>query len=257
MQSRIALPLCVLVLALQSCATRTPSLLNRSISSDEVHEIVHANQDRMQTATGEGTISVETTTMAQSGSFTLTLRKPDSLLVNLSGPFGIKVGSALLTRTNFWFYSGLENRLYSGDMTPQNLSRILRLNITFDDLLSLFTGGVFLQTDAGAPDDVGIEDDHYTFLYKSDNSSHKYFIDPQSLLISKIQYLDNQGKLLFEQRFVNFQTIDSAQIPFNIRIVQPKERRMVSVVYSDLTINTKDLEFTFVYPPNAERVRWQ
>ncbi len=257
MRFRVALPLCALMFAAQSCATRTPTLLNRSLSSDEVHDIVRTNQERMQTASGEGTISVETPTMAQSGSFTLILRKPDSLLVNLSGPFGIKVGSALLTRSNFWFYSGFENRLYTGEMTPQNLSRILRLNMTFDDLLSLFTGGVFLQADAGTPDDVGVEENQYTFLYRNDAGSHKYFLDPQSLLISKIQYLDNQGKLLFEQRFVNFQTIDSTLIPFNIRIVQPKERRMVSVVYSDLVVNKRDLEFTFVYPPNAERVHWQ
>ena len=211
----------------------------------------------MQTATGEGTISVQTTSMAQSGSFTLTLRKPDSLLVNLSGPFGIKVGSALLTRNDFWFYSGLENRLYTGEMTPANLSRILRMNISFDDLLNLFTGGVFLQSDAGTPDEMGIEDNQYTFSYKNDTGSHKYFIDPQTLLIAKIEYLDTQGKLVFEQRFVNFQTIDSMQVPFNIRIVQPKERRMVSVVYSDLSINKRDLQFTFVFPPDAERVHWQ
>ncbi len=257
MQPRFVFALCVLVLTLQSCATRTPNLLNRSISSDEVHEIVRTNEERMQTATGEGTISVETSTTAQSGSFTLTLRKPDSLLVNLTGPFGIRVGSALLTRRNFWFYSGLENRLYDGDMTPQNLSRILRLDVSFDDLLNLFTGGAFFRSDTGAPDGIGTEDDHFTFSYKNDAGAHKYFIDPQSLLISKIQYLDNQGKLQYEQRFVNFQTIDSTCIPFNIRIVQPKERRMVSVVYSDLAINKRDIDLTFVYPPNAQRIRWQ
>jgi outer membrane lipoprotein-sorting protein len=257
MRFHVVLPLLVLAVLAQSCATNTAVLRNKSISSDQIHGIVLANQIRMQTVKGEGTISVETATMAQSGSFALTLRKPDSLLVNLRGPFGIKIGSALLTRKDFWFYSSLENRVFTGETSPQNLSRVLRVNLSFDDLLNLFTGGVFQQTDFGTPDQTGVEDEQFILLYKSEDGTHKYYIDPQILLITKIQNLDDQGKLLFEQRFVNFQNVDSTLIPFNIRILQPKERRLVSVVYSDLEVNKQDLEFTFSYPRNAEQVHWQ
>ncbi len=257
MRPRVVLHFVVLAFLAQSCASPPSTFRNRTITSDQVHDIVRTNQIRMRTATGEGTISVETPTMAQSGSFALTLRKPDSLLVTLRGPFGIKIGSALLTRQQFWFYSSLENRLFTGETNPTNLSRVLRVNLSFDDLLNLFTGGVFQQTDFGPPDQAGVEDEQFTFVYRKDNGTHKYSIDPQTLLITKIQNLDDQGKLVFEQRFVNFQTIDSTEIPFNIRIVQPKERRMISVVYSDMAINKEALEFTFSYPQNAERVRWQ
>jgi len=257
MRSRVALPLLVLALLAESCATHRAALRNSPLSSTEVHDVVLSNQFRLKNATGEGTISVETPTMAQSGSFTLFLRKPDSLLVNLQGPFGIKIGSALLTRKDFWFYSSLQNRLFTGETNAKNLFHVLHVNLTFDDLLNLFTGGVFQQEDLGTPDQTGVEDNQYTLLYQSKTGSHKYYIDPQSLLITKMQNLDEEGKLLFEQRFLNFQTIDSTQVPFNIRIIQPKERRMVSVVYSDLELNRQNLEFTFSYPRNAQRVQWQ
>jgi len=257
MRFHVFLPVLVLVFVAQSCATYTSTSLNKNISSEEVHRLVRANQIRMRSASGEGTISVETPTMAQSGSFSLTLRKPDSLLVNLEGPFGIKIGSALLTRKEFWFYSSLENRVFTGESNPQNLFRVLHVHLTFDDLLNLFTGGVFQQTDGGAPNETGVEDEQYTFSYRTNDGIHKYYIDPQNLLITRIQNLDDNGKLLFEQRFVNFQTIDSTQVPFNIRIIQPRERRMVSVVYSDLELNKQSLAFTFTYPQNAERVHWQ
>ena len=257
MRSLVALPLIVLIIAVQSCSTNKSILRNATFSSDQVHQIVRANQFRVQTAKGEGTISVETPTMAQSGSFVLTLRKPDSLLVNLRGPFGIKIGSALLTRKDFLFYSSLENRLFSGETSSKNLARVLRVNLSFDDLLNLFTGGVFQHEDFGAPVETGVEDDQFVLLYRNDSGTHKYYIDPQTLLIARIENLDAQGKLQFDQRFINFQTVDSALIPFNIRIVQPNDRRMVSVVYSDLELNAHDVEFTFSYPQNAERVHWQ
>lgn len=247
----------MLVILAESCATNKSSFRNEAVSSLEVHETVRVNQIRMRSARGEGTISVETPTMAQSGSFVLILRKPDSLLINLRGPFGIKVGSALLTRKDFWFYNSLQNRVFTGETNPKNLFRVLHVNLSFDDLLNLFTGGVFQAGDLGTPNETGVEDDHYIYFYRDSSGTHKYFIDPQSLLITKIQNLDDSGKLLFEQRFLNFQTIDSTLVPLNIRIVQPRDRRMVSVVYSDLELNQDNLQFTFSYPQNAERVQWR
>jgi hypothetical protein len=76
-------------------------------------------------------------------------------------------------------------------------------------------------------------------------------------LITRIEHLDTQGKLVLEQRFLNFQRVNGIVLPFYIRIIQPKERRMVAVNYSDLAVNKQDLEFSFSYPKNAERVRWQ
>lgn len=211
----------------------------------------------MQIVSGEGTISVETPSIAQSGSFVLSLRRPDSLLVILKGPFGIKVGSALFTRSSFLFYNSFENRLFSGETSPKNLSKVLHIDISFDDLINLFTGGIFLKEDMGIPEGTGVEDGQFTLVYRNNGETHKYYIDPLTLLITKIEYLDVQGKLELEQRYINFQTVDSALVPFNIRIIQPKERRMVSVVYSDLSFNTQNLEFTLLYPKNAQRVRWQ
>lgn len=257
MPSRVVVPLAVLFFLVQSCATTTTTVGTKTFSPDQVHEIVRANQSRVLTIAGDGTISVETPAMAQSGSFILTLRKPDSLLVNLQGPFGIKIGSALLTRKGFQFYNSLQNRLFTGVTNPRNLARVLRVDIDFDDVLNLFTGGIFQREDTGRPDETGKEDGQFTVLYKNAGGNHKYFIDPQTLLITKIQNLDRDGKLEFEQRFLNFQTVDSVLVPFNIRIIQPKERRMVSVVYSDLTLNKQNLHFTFSYPQSAERVHWK
>jgi outer membrane lipoprotein-sorting protein len=257
MRSGVVFFIGALLLLAESCATHKAVIGSKSISADQVHDVVLANQSRMHTAMGEGTISVETPALAQSGSFRLTLKKPDSLLVNLQGPFGIKIGSALLTRTNFLFYNSLENRLYSGETTSRNLLRILRVNIGFDDLMNLFTGGVFLKEDVGQPNATGVEDDQFTLLYRNGSETHKYYIDPLTLLITRTEALDDQGKLEFEQRFLNFQTVDSALVPFNIRLIQPKERRMISVVYSNLTLNAQDAAFKFSYPQNAKRVTWQ
>jgi len=97
-----------ILLSIAGCrTTSTLNLGNRTIASSEVQDVVRMHHTRIQSMKGEGRISVETPEIGQSGSFILTLQKPDSILINLRGPFGIKVGTALVTRTGFLFYNSL------------------------------------------------------------------------------------------------------------------------------------------------------
>jgi len=238
---------------------RTTSTLNldsRSITSAEVQKIARTHHTRIQSIKGEGRISIETPEIAQSGSFILTLRKPDSVLINLQGPFGIKVGSALVTRTGFSFYNSFENQLITGSTSIENLNRILHIQVSFDDLMNIFAGGGFLDEDLRSPDKTQIEDDQFVFVYTSRNSSRRYWIDPTSLSIQKIQFFDPRGKLTLEQTFNNFENVDGLAMPYAIRITQPIMQQMVTLKYSDILVNVEPLQFTFSIPQNAERIRW-
>jgi len=140
--------LSLVVVFLAGCASvPKPDLAGKTVNPEIVRQIVRGNYEKVRSMTGSGTISVETPEMAQSGSFELFLRKPDSVLVKIEGPFGISVGSILITRQEFVFYNSLENQLITGPVTSANLNRILRIKLTFDELLTLFTGGSFLASD--------------------------------------------------------------------------------------------------------------
>jgi outer membrane lipoprotein-sorting protein len=232
------------------------NLANRSITSAEVQEIARTHHIRIQSIQGEGRISIETPEIAQSGAFILTLRKPDSVLISLRGPFGIKVGSALVTRTGFSFYNSIENQLITGSTSIENLNRILHVQLSFDDLLNIFSGGGFLDDDLRSPDEKRIEDDQFVFIYTSHNSSRRYWIEPTSLYIQKIQFLDHSGKLTLEQTFNDFENVDGIMMPYVIRITQPTAQQMLILRYSDIMVNVEQLQFTFSIPQNAERIRW-
>jgi hypothetical protein len=257
MVQRFSFVLVLFFLSFIGCrTTSTLNLGNRSITSAEVQEIARTHHARIQTIQGEGRISVETPEIAQSGAFILTLRKPDSVLINLQGPFGIKVGSALVTRTGFSFYNSLENKLITGSTSIENLNRILHVQISFDDLLNIFAGGGFLDDDLRSPDETHIEDDQFVFIYTSHNSSRRYWIEPTSLYIQRIQFLDRSGKLTLEQTFNDFEDVNGIAMPYAIRITQPKTQQMLTLKYSNIMVNVEQLQFTFTIPQNAERIRW-
>jgi outer membrane lipoprotein-sorting protein len=232
------------------------NLGNRSITSVEVQEIARTHHAGIQSLQGEGRISVETPEITQSGAFILILRKPDSVLINLQGPFGIKVGSALVTRTGFSFYNSLENKLITGSASIENLNRILHVQLSFDDLLNIFSGGGFLDDDLHSPDETRIENGQFIFVYTSQNSSRRYWIEPTSLNIQRIQFLDRSGKLTLEQTFNDFENVDGIAMPYAIRITHPKTQQMLTLKYSEIMVNVEQLQFTFTIPLNAERIRW-
>jgi outer membrane lipoprotein-sorting protein len=249
--------LCFSLLTLIGCRTTRPlNLGDRSVSYSEVQEVTRSHHAHIHSMLGEGRISVETPEIAQSGSFTLTLQKPDSVLINLRGPFGIKVGSALVTRTGFLFYNSLENKLITGLSSVENLNRILHVQLSFDDLLNLFAGGAFLENDFHAPDETYIENDQFVFVFTSSKTSRKYWIEPTTLNIQKVQFLDQSGKLALEQTFNNFEDVNGFAMPYTIRVIQPKARQRLTFTYSEILVNTEQLHFTFTIPPNAERIHW-
>jgi outer membrane lipoprotein-sorting protein len=253
----LALVLCFSLLLLTGCrTTRSLDIGDRSVSFSEVQEIARNHHAHIHSMRGEGSISIETPDIAQTGSFILTLQKPDSVLINLQGPFGIKIGSALVTRTEFLFYNSLQNKLITGESSTENLDRILHVQLSFDDLLNFFAGGTFLESDSRTPDETRIDDDQFEFIFHDSKSSRKYWVDPTSLSIQKVQILDQGGKLVLEQTFSDFEIINGYAIPNTIRILQAKTRQRVTISYSEVLVNTKKIQFTFIIPPNAERIHW-
>ena len=257
MKSRLSLAAAGVFSLLAGCSSNPGTDIgSRPLSVERVQETVRVNQERVRTLKAEGRISVESQTTAQSGSFDIVLHKPDSLLVRLQGPFGIKVGSALLTRTSFLFYNSFRNQVISGSTTRENLNRILRFDASFDDLLSLFTGGVFFPDDLRSADESRVENQQYVLVYKTDSGQRLYWIDPSNLLITKIDILDTDGKLILEQTFEQFNDVDGVAIPSVIRFVQPRERQLVFLSYSTCSLNSESLPIRLSVPGSAERIRW-
>ncbi len=248
----------LLLLALVAAAGCAPTASTRvaigSTTPERVRQNVQENQQRVQTLKGAGNIAVETPEIAQSGSFELELRKPDSVLMKFEGPFGIDVGAALLTPKEFYFYSSLQNRLITGSMNNTSLRRIFRIDTNLEELINLLTGGSFFAEDQGAPEAFTVEEEQFVLTYARNGGSRRYWIDPSSLLIAKIQHLDRDGKPVLEQRFSNFRSIEGILLPHHVRLLQFKERRGVSISFSTMIVNAGDLHLLLDVPNNARRV---
>lgn len=249
----------VLILAVLAGCASSPSvnLANRTVSSSEIHEAVFANQSRIQSMRGEGKVTIETPELAQTASFMLILQKPDSVMLRIEGPFGIEVGAAIVTRDEFLFYNILQNKVFTGSSNPENLSKILRVKVNFEDLVNLFSGGSFLAEDGSSGDEIIVEENQFVVTYAGRLYKRRYWVDPNTLLILKIQHFGADGKLFFDQRFDKHRMVEGISIPHIVQLTLPRERRRVSISYSELALNVPPERFSIIVPTNAERIRIQ
>lgn len=231
--------------------------IERAVSWQEIHAAVDRHRNQIVRLTGNGRISLESPDMAQSGSFLLAAQKPDSVVLRIEGPFGIRVGSILLMRDSIKFYSALENRLYLGSSHPANLQRIFRVGVSLDDLLSLLSGGAFMREDSREPDSLTTDEDMFVLWYSSAGGGRRYLVDGTTLLLRRVQFLDARGHLQLEHIFTEFRMTDGIETPFMLRTIRPKERQMLSLRYRDLTVNPPRADLTFAIPSSAERIWWK
>ncbi len=258
MRRKLFAPLMLSFLVLAGCATTTSMRTPQGeISPEMVYRSVHEQQERIRQLHGEGQITVESPEFAQSASFTLFIKKPDSLLVKINGPFGIEVGAALVTRKDFIFYNTLRNQVITGSTNASNLGRALRMRLSFDEIMDLFTGGAFFGEDREASPVVEREGEQVVLTYSHDMGSRRYVIDPASLLIQRILHFDSRGRVEAEQRFSNFKIVGGASVPHSVRLIQQKERRAVSIAYATVRVNHTEPALTIDVPASAERIQWR
>lgn len=235
-------------------STRTVAVGTASVSFEDAVERADDVYERLQSLSADGTIRIETPALSQSGDFQLALRKPDSVQITVEGPFGIRVAQAMITRSSFQAYSALENKLYVAATTPENLQKALRIDLAFDDILALFTGGRVLESDRRAPDAAGADGGDAYFLFKDGDRSRRYVVDPATLAIRKIQVLDRQGIMTFEQAFSDQIAVGDLTLPKTARATLPQRRQVITLRYDGFRPNPGDLKFSFSPPGHARRV---
>ena len=84
--------LVVILIFLGGCTGQKESIKNLNLTLSEVLEKVRERHSLIKTLKGGGSITVEAPNASNSGSFDVDLKKPDSVRVELHGPFGLHVG---------------------------------------------------------------------------------------------------------------------------------------------------------------------
>ena len=245
--------LCAVVL--HSCAPRRSevALNTRIVPAAMLMDMVRERERRVQSLSGSGSVSFESPELGGTAIFEISLKKPDSLLVRLEGPFGIDVGTFFLSRERYVMYNSFENLAITGTPTHDAIRTVIPIELTFDQIISTFSGVAPLPPES-ALQSYEIDDDKFLLTFSCGENHCRYWVDPAYLLVARYQMLDPDNAVAFEARFVSFREEDGVIVPRRISITVPPQGRSMSVSYSSLTTNGRPPSFAFSIPPNARTV---
>lgn len=233
----------------------TPAIdTSKPIDPDRVITLVEERNAVLQAMEGYGKLSVDSPEFSNSGSVALTILKPDSMQLEISGPFGVTLARAMVTRTDFVFYNGWENTVAEGETTVRNLRKVLRLALGFSDILDIMTGtfGFGLAPD-GIPPVTALDGSEYTLTWRDGEETLEYVVDLDYIAVQ--HFTRRVGGIVQEEiTFRDFRKKSGFHLPQVITISRPSNNESFSLVYSSQSINDLPIKFTFSYPNSARRI---
>ena len=243
----------------EGCAPSKPIQLERTIAPDRLIKRLEANRRKIKNFSGTGTISIKTSELDTKSSFQVEIKKPDSVKVSFFGPFGIDLAYALITQYDFQFYDVINNTLYKGKQRPGVMKEIMKVNISYDDLLNLITGSVNLTNKLRSePNSFESIDDLLKLTYNDSLSqkTNSYIIQNDKLEVR--QFLQNsiKGKNLIDTKFSNFNRIDEIPIPMAILFNDFVNDQKIQIEYRKFEINNDIGNLKLEIPSDAKIIVW-
>ncbi len=241
------------VLALSGCAPHRADLLldTGRVPAGELARIIRDNDARVTGLSGSGSVAFESSELSGSVFFTISLRKPDSLLIRFEGPFGMDAGFFFLSRSSYVIYNRLENVAFTGVPTAAGIRSVLPLSLTVDELIDAFTG-TFRLPGGAEPSVYSIEGNLFRLRYDSPEESKTFWVDPSSRLVTRYRS-ESGGSPVFEAEASLPVEQDDRCAPRQIIASFPLQSGRLSVYYSSITLNPAELSFTYTIPRSAQR----
>lgn len=243
------------LLLFASCAQRPAgvTLDTTKTSAADLTALTRQEDAKVRSMDGRGNISFESPEMSGSASFTLQVKKPDSLLVTLEGPFGIDVGMFFLSRDRFVMYNSMQNTVASGSPDSPALRSLIPVNLTYDQIFDVFTGSIPLP-DHQLPQEYTTDAGLFLLRYTSHGTTSAYWLDPEELLVRRFQMTDPTGVIILEVTSSGSIDQDGARIARRLSLTMPREGRRISVAFSRADLNADDLSFRYTVPVSARTI---
>ena len=238
-----------------SC-TATDVETSSDITFEELRDRVNANSGKLLSLDADGEISIDSPGLSNTGSITVSIKKPDSIYTKLEGPFGIDVADLLITRNDFLYYNVNDNKVISGSSTPGNLRIIMKVNVNFDEIINAFSGKFTFENTVYDDVNISMTDRNYVVTVKTKKEIRKYWIDIYYFYVTKIGTYDLNGGTLIEINYDNFYLKDGIHFPKKISIIRPKEKQFIWLTYYNEEFNNDKLTYKLKIPKSAKHIKW-
>ena len=241
-----------------NCATTTKSKITTlpDLAPQDLHRIVSQNFEKLHSFQGKARVIIELPGSGHNGFSEVFINFPDSIFVKTEAMLGIDIGSLFLDSRIFGAYAPRENVLYYGEVEQLDLREFLQVELSTNELYEALTGLVQITfNDASL---VSIDHGQYVLASPLADGEIRYWIDPNSFLVTKSSLANREGKILLSKEMQRIRIRGGVALPQTIRLTRPLARERITVYYTDQKVNRPiaAAKFRLQHASNARRVYW-
>ncbi len=226
------LPLFILLVS--SCTTPKLALDTKKVTINELLDFIDAEQNKITTLQASCRISVDSEEFSGNFFASVYYTKNDSLLLSVSGPFGIQAGTLFVGRERFIFYNQITNKFYNGSIKDFENQNFFQFPLNLTELVHIFAAKERLPSMKIV--DFSIDDGLYLVEAENSEDQYTFWIDNT---IGRITKISQKGKNEFitTREYGNFFHSDDLYFPRKISMIRLEEKQAVSIFYTRITLN--------------------
>lgn len=250
-RTAVAAMLCAAAAA--GCSSEKEAVsIDRSLAYSDIMEMVNKQAAQVNTFSAEGSISIDSPRMAQTVGFRIDVKKPDSMKIIISGPFGITVGEAIVTKENYVAYSTLQNTLYKGSISSHG-GFMNMINVPTALLVDAMSGERRFDDIETRPDSFYVAQSHYVVKFFSPAGWNIYTVDPISGHIIGMERISG-STLQWKEEYSYEEDADKQWRPSGATIILPEKKTRIDIEYSSVEYNRPIPSLSIAFPNDADQV---
>jgi len=242
-----------LALFLSACTSPKLTLDTEKVSFNELLDFIQTGEDGLKTLKASCRISVDSEEFSGNFFANVYYIKDDSLLLSVSGPFGIQAGSLFIGKKRFIFYNQMTNKFYNGSVKEFENKNLFQFPLKMKELINIFAAKENLPS--MKIEDYKIDNGLYFINATNRNDRYNIWVDNSAGRIVELS-LSRDNQIVLTHEYGEFVTAGKSYFPRKIIMVRPVEKQSVSIYYTNLSINEEiDREnFIINIADNAEQM---
>ena len=170
----------------------------------------------------------------QSITTTIEIAKMDSILINISAILGINVGKFFATPDEFIMNNNLESVTYTGKSSRENLMKIIQLELSFNDFVSILKTTPTKQNLS----DYQVDYNNNSLSFEDEFATEIIYFSSKDT-ITKIIRKNKFEQDIFIAEFSNHKLIDNYLFAKTINISFPNQNGNVTINLNEINLNAK------------------
>lgn len=240
---RRSIPVLLIALySLNACVgSKPPAFQPTEQSPFQIYHTLDRAYRQVSSFHGEATITIDTPEQSGQVKGQIDVHSPQKAEILLQTPFGGVVGRLEIRRHYLMFYDADDHLQYIGSPDDTGIPALPELFTGQQELIPILTGMINLPDNFQSTlTSDSLNNGMYVLHFSSDSTHSAYEYNPAVGMFAKYSETNNitgqQTKILFDK----FTRVNDFHFPRTIKVVQPEQKRLLSIYYHSITINRED-----------------